>query len=409
MEEAWDELSQHVDKIIEKQNWDEAIDYLLRFAEKFPIPVNQRLMHIYKNNSDTENLNRIRKWLAAMYREGDLLDESLQLYRDYLDDHPGDQSVIKEIHELENAIGIPHFTETPLGGGDDDFEGDLITPELLTENGTVPEENDTQLPELTLLHDEIDLGGGTEDEPVMSKTAQDISPEEFAGKKEEADFYAQQGIYDEAIKIYELLVLSFPDNEEIRHELASLKSRTGETLDIVVEKISGQENEAGEDRLALQDEYNQIDLMGDVDQEEATEDFERYYNAGVDFREKGLMEDAIRALQIASRDPDNMQRNAKLLATCYLEIGSYPLAIAEFHKIIEKMSSEDEGFIDLQYDLAGAYAENRDYHKAFEMYEEINERSPQFRDVTDKIDALREQMVTDADRPKTKKDRVSYI
>jgi tetratricopeptide (TPR) repeat protein len=409
LEEAWEELLQHIDELIEKQSWADAIGYLNRFVEQYPIEVNQRLIGVYRDNGDSENLNQVRKELAGLYKDSDSLDDALQLYRDYLDANPGEQTVIEEIHAIENAIGIPHFSEVPLDEEPESPVEDLITQEVLTGEETVQDEQETQLPEIPPLHGEIDLGGGTEDETVVSQLAADISPEEFAGKKEEADFYAQQGIYDEAIKIYEILVASFPNNEEIKHELDALKSNTAQSEDIVVENDSGEQTETGSDHIVFQDTHNQLDLEGQGHQDPETKDYDRYYNAGMDFKEKGLMEDAIQAFQIASNDPDNMHRNTTLLASCYLDKGAYPHAIAEFNKIIEKMSTSDDGYVDIKYDLAGAYTENKDYNKALELYSEIKELNPQFKDVSDKINALKEQMVVTEEKPKSKKDRVSYI
>jgi len=409
LEEAWEELLQHIDELIEKQSCDEALGYLNRFGEQYPIPVNQRLISVYRDNGDSENLNQVRKKLAGFYKDSDLLDEALQLYRDYLDANPGDQAIIEEIHAIENAIGIPHFSEAPLGEEPEAPGDDLITQEVLTGEATVQHEQETQLPEMTLLHDELDLSGGTEDEAIVTQYAPDISPEEFTEKKEEADFYAQQGMHDEAIKIYEILVASFPGNEEIKHELDALKSNTAKTEDIVVENISGQQTETGSDHIVFQDTHNQLDLEGQGPQEPETKDYDRYYNAGIDFKEKGLTDNAIKAFQIASKDPVNMYRNTTLLASCYLDKGSYPHAIAEFNKIIEKMSTSDDGYVDLKYDLAGAYTENKDYNKALELYSEIKELSPQFKDVSDKMDLLKEQIVVTDEEPKSKKDRISYI
>ena len=48
--------------------------------------------------------------------------------------------------------------------------------------------------------------------------------EKFEEKLTEADFYAQQGLKEEAIKIYEELLSIAPDNNEIRKKLRALKS-----------------------------------------------------------------------------------------------------------------------------------------------------------------------------------------
>jgi tetratricopeptide (TPR) repeat protein len=72
----------------------------------------------------------------------------------------------------------------------------------------------------------------------------------------------------------------------------------------------------------------------------------------------------------------------------------YPLAIAEFNKILDNMLPDDANYLRIKYELAEAYMSSNDFGKALETFTEINERDPEFRDVSDKIQTLKEDHET---------------
>ncbi|MBI5409095.1 MAG: tetratricopeptide repeat protein [Nitrospirae bacterium] len=137
------------------------------------------------------------------------------------------------------------------------------------------------------------------------------------------------------------------------------------------------------------------------------EDYESHYVSGVDYRRRGLFDDAVREFQIAAGDPEKTLLSLRMIALCYMEKKAYPLAIAEFGKLLEKMPARDERYLDIKYELADAYSNNNDHAKALELYSEIQAMNPGFRDVAQKINALRAQTQRAGDKPK--RDRVSYI
>lgn len=139
-------------------------------------------------------------------------------------------------------------------------------------------------------------------------------------------------------------------------------------------------------------------------------DYDAHYTTGLEFKQKGLLDEAIKELRIAAGDQEKKQRNSTMLALCYMEKGSYPLAIAEFNKIIDKMAPSDSTYLHVKYELANAHMNNKDYGRALELFSEVQEYNPDFKDVSGKVDSLKAQVIQTAEeRPKPKRDRVSYI
>ncbi|MEW6599586.1 MAG: tetratricopeptide repeat protein, partial [Nitrospirota bacterium] len=234
-----------------------------------------------------------------------------------------------------------------------------------------------------------------------------MTDEEFTAKKAEADFYAQQGLMDEAAGIYESIISAFPDNKEIAAKLASLKSADKQEDDGRTEASDAgpaADTAADDDLQALFAEFEAP--------KEKKIDYEAHYVAGLEFKRKGHLDEAIKQLQTAVKDPDKFQRNTTMLALCYTEKKSYPLAIAEFTKVLDTMTPEDSTYLHVKYELANAHMNNQQVNRALELYYEIHELNPEFKDVSAKMASIKrpaEQPEARENTQKQKKDRVSYI
>ncbi|MBI5663857.1 MAG: tetratricopeptide repeat protein [Nitrospirae bacterium] len=146
--------------------------------------------------------------------------------------------------------------------------------------------------------------------------------------------------------------------------------------------------------------------------EEQKVDYEAHYIAGLDFKQKGLLDEAIKELQTAAKDPDKLRRNSTMLALCYMEKKAYPLAVAEFTKILDTMTPDDSTYLHVKYELANAHMNNKEVNRALELYFEIFALDPDFKDVAAKMTSLKVQKVpapAQEDNPRPKRDRVSYI
>ena len=126
-------------------------------------------------------------------------------------------------------------------------------------------------------------------------------------------------------------------------------------------------------------------------------------------KQNGRLDEAIGEFRIASKDPQKKLRNTSVLALCYMEKGDYQHAIQEFSRVIEKISPADNGYYNVKYELARAYMGNKDYNKALKIYSEIQEQSPDFKDVAKTINELKSLTASTGIEPNARKDRVSYI
>ena len=73
------------------------------------------------------------------------------------------------------------------------------------------------------------------------------------------------------------------------------------------------------------------------------------------------------------------------------------------------MPGSDERVIDIKYELAEAYMKNNDYDKALEIYSEIRTINPDHKDLSHKIDILKDLSGKSEKKLKVKKNRISYI
>jgi tetratricopeptide (TPR) repeat protein len=307
-EKAWEIFLSCVDEAINAENWSEALHILDKFAELYPVPVKEKKISIYRVQGDEEGLSNELRELAELHERNGSQKDALQCYKQILDIHLGDVEISKKIREIELALG-------------------LASPEVKSP-----------------LEEKLSV----EEEP------KDLS-EEFVTKKTEADFYAQQGLIDEAVKIYEELISTFPDNEEIKNKLESLKpSITRTEHEVIVEK----------------------------------------------------------GVQEVSRVSPGVEDELKVLFEKFnhpMDRETYHLAITELHKILEGLSPADAIYLEVKYGLAEAYFKGKDYKKAYEIYSEICSQDPAFKDASQKVETLKSMLKKSEESQKRKRDRVSYI
>lgn len=266
----------------------------------------------------------------------------------------------------------------------------------------------------------------------------------------EADFYARQGLAQEAAKILERLQKLFPDNRNIAERLATL-GQTAEAPEpefgmqevpevdtsgipsmqettpmfempeppgipapeeeqeaagpeptealSLTEETTGFEEIFSEKDLVEAQEMPEPELESDVleifqefkkglEQELAEGDSETHYNLGIAYKEMGLIDDAIKEFQTSRDDPKRFMQSSTMLGICYMEKGLYPLAIGTLNNTLKKMPEKDDAYRALEYDLAEAHEKNGDLKEAMELYTEVYGWNAKFREVARKISQL---------------------
>jgi len=148
-----------------------------------------------------------------------------------------------------------------------------------------------------------------------------------------------------------------------------------------------------------------------LDKELGDEDSETHYNLGIAYKEMGLVDDAIKEFQTSRTDPARFVQSSTMLGVCYMEKGLFTLAIDVLGTALKDMKEKDESYWAIAYELAEAYEKNQNLKEAINLYTGVYGWSAKFRSVSDKMSQLRAHapLIVEKEKPKARKDRVSYL
>ncbi|HEY0459940.1 MAG TPA: tetratricopeptide repeat protein [Pyrinomonadaceae bacterium] len=243
----------------------------------------------------------------------------------------------------------------------------------------------------------------------------------LAQEIESVQFYVTQGYLDLAGKTLDVLEAEFG----MRSEFASLRAQMrGETTaqEFVEEAGSGHdfgteifspaetikvqtftqtvEEPKQKDAAPLQN----FDFLDDFRSElgleesapEAEGDYETHYHLAIAYKEMGLMEESIREFQDAinmCRADDGTRhffQCCNLLGHCFVEQGMPNLALMWYRRALETPNLHDEERQAMLYEMANAYEMGGEAPKAVECFEQIYAVNVDYRDVSSRLEQLRE-------------------
>jgi tetratricopeptide (TPR) repeat protein len=437
IENAWEQLLPYIDDILHSDGYNEAVELLNNFREKEPVAVMQRLITLYKEKNDTQSLMSELRGLAETFEGKDLLENSLQTYKELCSLDPSDATVTDKITALEKTLettaepsvktpqdkqpetaATQETTTDTAKTSQESLEESIAEAEFYAQQGMTDEAVKLYEKLLPVAPDNKDIRQKLEAlKPATTSGTSDRTSTDESLKESmtEADFYAQQGLTDEAIELYEKLLSIAPDKKEIRQKLEALKSVKTPDKNVPGEKIeaklSSSEAQSSEQAGSEHEVMGVFDkFKKKIDEKLGEKDFESHYNLGIAYKEMGLIDDAIREFFIASKDPQRTVQTASMLASCYMDKKLYPLAIKELKKVFGKISPQDDGYLESKIHLAEAHEKNQEYADALKIYKEVQAKDSGFKGIKGKIDKVT-SLISDDDKnkPKSKKDRVSYL
>lgn len=151
-------------------------------------------------------------------------------------------------------------------------------------------------------------------------------------------------------------------------------------------------DDAGVDLAEMFGELKQ-DLEAGVAASE--EDPETHYNLGIAFREMGLLDEAIGELQKACQSFDRghpfpqIMQTYTWLAQCFLEKGVPEAAVRWYQKALGVPTIDGETRVALNYELASAHESAGDKASALKHFMEVYGTNIDYRDVAERIKALK--------------------
>ncbi|GAB4539016.1 MAG: tetratricopeptide repeat protein [Thermodesulfovibrionia bacterium] len=355
LEDAWECLRPVIDEYLAEKRWVDALGILEGFKDMGLIDVRQSLAYAYKGMDKRGEAITVLRVLADDYEREGRGEEAIKAYREILELSPDDEVAREGLERLERR------------------------PEV---------------------------------EVIEEGKVEALTPEEFDAKRSEAEFYARYGFKEQAIEIYENLLKSFPENEEIIEKMRLLR---GETVPHEAPTETSVSEETTEKVVLQADRDSSLrDIIHEfkkgIEKEVGIDDAETHYNLGIGYKEMGLIDEAISEFMIASKDYRKTRQSMVMIALCHLDKGLYESAINVLNKVKTSMSRSDEGYLDVQYELANAYLKNKDYENALRVFNEIKMEDARFRDVEKKIELVQELIAsTKREGVRGKRDRVSYL
>jgi tetratricopeptide (TPR) repeat protein len=145
----------------------------------------------------------------------------------------------------------------------------------------------------------------------------------------------------------------------------------------------------------LADMFGELKHELEEDVASAEEDPETHYNLGVAFREMGLLDEAIGELQKVCQSVErghpfpHIMQTYTWLAQCFLDKGVPEAAIRWYQKALKLPGIDEDTRTALHYELAASYETAQDRTSALQHFMEVYGSNIDYRDVGERIKALK--------------------
>ena len=113
-----------------------------------------------------------------------------------------------------------------------------------------------------------------------------------------------------------------------------------------------------------------------------------HYDLGVAYKEMGLLADATREFEIASRDPKRECNCLAMMGMMYRERNELDRAAEAYVRGLNAQHKTVAQEVSLYYDLGNIYELKKDIDEAIYYYQRITRRDPTYRDVSQRLAAL---------------------
>jgi tetratricopeptide (TPR) repeat protein len=241
---------------------------------------------------------------------------------------------------------------------------------------------------------EVEVDSGPEPKPL----APDLTDE-----LEEAEFFVQQGLLDEARDALQALLDAHPDHPQVvarldalrRHEAPAAAAPPRSTSDFdlgrELEELSGAmplSSAADDFQYSVEDVFNQF--KKGVEQTVRPEDSDTHYDLGIAYKEMGLLDDAIHEFEVALRGANRRKETdcLSMIGLCHLAKGDPKAAVGAFQRGLRAQGLTREAAKALQYELGSAYEGAGDPQSALFFLQRVRKVDPAYRDVAARVHAL---------------------
>ncbi|HLK40689.1 MAG TPA: hypothetical protein VKU41_28245, partial [Polyangiaceae bacterium] len=212
-------------------------------------------------------------------------------------------------------------------------------------------------------------------EPPASESPRDDARRggiEIESALEEAEFFASRGLYEDARALLEEQLVRRPDHPLLLERLRELDTH---------DPVEGQPTSDAPPADELVDVDEVFAKFKEGLREIDKDDSQTHYDLGLAYKEMGLLEDAVRELESAARDPKRECVSHTLVAMIRLEQGRVVDACGSLHQALAASERTQEQEVAICYELGVAYEARHMPSEALEYYRRARRIDRTFRDV----------------------------
>ena len=244
------------------------------------------------------------------------------------------------------------------------------------------------------------------------------TPEAIEEVLEEAEFFAAQGLYSDAIAILTEMLESAPNHVLLQERLDEVRGMAPEPTNDERDSLLPEDNAfdiaASLDALDDLDEPTAAPEIAHPDQEVDVDqvfakfkegvksvvddgDSATHYDLGLAYKEMGLLEDACSEFELASNDPGRTCMCCSMIGAIRREQGDMDAALAALQRALAAPEQTANQTNSIEYDLALLADEMGEQAKYVSYLQSVAARDRNYRDVAARIRALGEAVPANSD------------
>lgn len=216
---------------------------------------------------------------------------------------------------------------------------------------------------------------------------------------EEAGFYAQQGMVEEAIVVYGKVLRIDSNNEEALSRLRLFNKPAQQThlpeLEVIKhEKKSpapffdlGEVLKENNSEVAPDKPFDEIfnEFNEGVRSQLGAEDYEAHYDLGISYKEMGLFREAIDQFKCCGNATPRFLDAYFFISVCHKELGEYIPAVDALKNAIASEQYNDKNHLALKYELGTLLEIMGRKEDAVLVFQQIYNTDSSYRDVSEKL------------------------
>lgn len=348
----------------------------------------------------------------------------------------GEYAAAADEEELPtSALDIPvqHYaapTPPPLGLGEEESEAPTrMAPRMGFEARVAP----------ALEESFEDVEPPTASTTIAEEAVEAPPDEEPAGEEcDEATFFVEQGLFEEAREILETVLIAYPDHRRAAELMARVEAlESGDLTPATPQAVPTSSNGEEEGRDAFDLAAELASELGDFGEEQGgdpaeslpgtggddyqvsveevfaefkkglekvvkPEDVDTHYDLGVAYKEMGLIDDAVGEFSIARKGCIGKRKEIdclSMIGMLQVSRGDTTAAIDAYQQALASEHAKGDVEKSLRYELGAAYEAANQAGRALAQYLKVHGLDPRYRDVTAHVERLSAITVPEEEAP----------